>query len=283
MPFHSWTPDVYEGAPTSVTAFMSAGAKAGAFAAFIRVAIVLLPLWHDSPAIYGGFADVLWLLAIVTMVVGNVIAVAQSNIKRMLAYSSIAHAGYILVGCWRLAQNAEGHAGVLFYVLAYTFMNLGAFGVLILLARRGDELVTMDDLQGLAQRQPWAAGLMAIFMLSLGGIPPTIGFTGKFFLFLGIVQAGQTAPIQLIQPGRHRPGRQRHRRLLLSARHRPDGLPAGEARIPGQRLELRPRRDRRRLGLRHRHPGLRRPLLRPVQHRHAGGRVAQPRRPSPRR
>ena len=195
VPFHSWTPDVYEGAPTSVTAFMSAGAKAGAFAAFIRVASTLLPLGRDNPGIYGGFADVLWLLAIVTMIIGNVMAVAQSNIKRMLAYSSIAHAGYILVGL--LAQNAEGHAGVLFYVLAYTFMNLGAFGILILLARRGDEMVTMDDLQGLAQRQPWAAGLMAIFMLSLGGIPPTIGFTGKLFLFLGIVKAGQTSATRL--------------------------------------------------------------------------------------
>ena len=191
VPFHSWTPDVYEGAPTSVTAFMSAGAKAGAFAAFIRVATALLPLSHAYPHLYGGFADVLWILAVVTMIIGNVFAVVQNNIKRMLAYSSIAHAGYILVGL--LAQNAEGHAGVLFYILAYTFMNLGAFGILILLARRGDELVTMDDLQGLAQRQPWVAGLMAIFMLSLGGIPPTVGFTGKFFLFIAAVEAHQYA------------------------------------------------------------------------------------------
>ena len=191
VPFHSWTPDVYEGAPTTVTAFMSAGAKAGAFAAFIRVASSLLPLSHTYPVIYGGFADVFWLLAVVTMIVGNVLAVVQTNIKRMLAYSSIAHAGYILVGL--LAQNTEGHAGVLFYVLAYTFMNLGAFGVLILLARRGEEPVTMDDLQGLAHRQPWVAGVMAVFMLSLGGIPPTVGFTGKFFLFIAAVKAGQTA------------------------------------------------------------------------------------------
>lgn len=184
VPFHSWTPDVYEGAPTSVTAFMSAGAKAGAFAAFIRVTIALLPLSVV-------FHSVLWVMAIATMIVGNILAVVQTNIKRMLAYSSIAHAGYILVGL--LSQNNDGHAGVLFYVMAYTFMNLGAFGVLILLARRGDELNTIEDLQGLAARQPGAAALMALFMLSLGGIPPTAGFMGKFYLFLAAVHAHQYA------------------------------------------------------------------------------------------
>ena len=182
VPFHSWTPDVYEGAPTSVTAFMSAGAKAGAFAALIRVAIVLLPL-------SAVFHDVFWALAVLTMVVGNVVAIVQTNIKRMLAYSSIAHAGYILVGL--LAQNAYGHAGILFYILAYTFMNLGAFGVLILLARRGQELNNVEDLQGLAQTQPWAAALMGLFMFSLAGIPPTAGFMGKFYVFIGAVQAHQ--------------------------------------------------------------------------------------------
>jgi NADH-quinone oxidoreductase subunit N len=191
VPFHSWTPDVYEGAPTSVTAFMSAGAKAGAFAAFIRVVSSLLPLAHTYPSIYGGFEAVLWGLAVLTMLVGNILAVMQNNIKRMLAYSSIAHAGYILVGL--LAQNPEGRAGILFYVLAYTFMNLGAFGILILLARRGAEPVTMDDLQGLGKRQPLAAGLMALFMLSLGGIPPTVGFMGKLFIFYAAVQAHQYA------------------------------------------------------------------------------------------
>ncbi len=184
VPFHSWTPDVYEGAPTSVTAFMSAGAKAGAFAALIRVAIVLLPL-------SAVFNDVFWALAILTMVVGNVVAIVQTNIKRMLAYSSIAHAGYILVGL--IAQNSDGHAGILFYILAYTFMNLGAFGVLILLARRGQELNSIEDLQGLAQSQPWAAALMGLFMFSLAGIPPTAGFMGKFYVFIGIVKAAQTA------------------------------------------------------------------------------------------
>ncbi len=180
VPFHSWTPDVYEGAPTSVTAFMSAGAKAGAFAAFIRVALTFLP-------VSAAFHDVIWVLAILTMVAGNVLAAVQSNIKRMLAYSSIAHAGYILVGL--LAQNAEGRAGILFYVLAYTFMNLGAFGVLILLARRGSELNTIDDLKGLAVRQPLAAAVMAVFMFSLGGVPPSAGFMGKFYLFIAAIHA----------------------------------------------------------------------------------------------
>ena len=195
VPFHSWTPDVYEGAPTSVTAFMSAGAKAGAFAALIRVAIVLLPL----SAI---FHDIIWVLALLTMTVGNVVAIVQTNIKRMLAYSSIAHAGYILVGLLAGSSGyanthpevrTEAYAGILFYVLAYTFMNLGAFGILILLARRGDELNTIEDLQGLASAQPWAAALMALFMFSLGGVPPAAGFFGKFYVFIAAVHAGQYA------------------------------------------------------------------------------------------
>ncbi len=193
VPFHSWTPDVYEGAPTSVTAFMSAGAKCGAFAALVRVAIVLLPL----SAI---FHDVLWALAILTMVIGNFVAIVQTNIKRMLAYSSIAHAGYILVGLLAGSSGAanadpsirtEAYAGILFYILAYTFMNLGAFGVLILLARRGDELNNIEDLQGLAQTQPWAAAIMALFMFSLAGVPPAAGFFGKFYVFIAAVHAQQ--------------------------------------------------------------------------------------------
>jgi len=193
VPFHSWTPDVYEGAPTSVTAFMSAGAKCGAFAALVRVAIVLLPLSSI-------FHDVFWVLAVLTMVTGNFVAIVQTNIKRMLAYSSIAHAGYILVGLLAGSSAAaaadpnirtEAYAGILFYILAYTFMNLGAFGVLILLARRGDELNNIEDLQGLAQSQPWAAALMALFMFSLAGVPPAAGFFGKFYVFIAAVHAHQ--------------------------------------------------------------------------------------------
>jgi len=195
VPFHAWTPDVYEGAPTSVTAFMSAGAKCGAFAALVRVGIVLLPLSSI-------FHDVFWVLAILTMVVGNVVAIVQTNIKRMLAYSSIAHAGYILVGLLagssgyaqahpELGIPSQAYAGILFYVLAYTFMNLGAFGIIILLARRGDELNNIEDLQGLAATQPWAAALMALFMFSLAGVPPAAGFFGKFYVFIAAVNAHQ--------------------------------------------------------------------------------------------
>lgn len=193
VPFHSWTPDVYEGAPTSVTAFMSAGAKCGAFAALVRLAIVLLPLSSI-------FHDVFWVLAILTMVIGNFVAIVQTNIKRMLAYSSIAHAGYILVGLLAGSSGyanadssirTEAYAGILFYILAYTFMNLGAFGVLILLARRGDELNNIEDLQGLAQSQPWAAAIMALFMFSLAGVPPAAGFFGKFYVFIAAVHAHQ--------------------------------------------------------------------------------------------
>ncbi len=180
VPFHSWTPDVYQGAPTSVTAFMSAGAKVGAFSALIRVLTVFLPVsivWHD----------IVWLLAAATMIVGNVVAVLQTDVKRMLAYSSIAHAGYILVGV--LAANAAGQSAVLFYMLVYTFMNLGAFGILILLGKTGKEFNSVRDLQGLAKTHPWAAAAMAIFMFSLAGIPPAAGFLGKLMLFSAAIQA----------------------------------------------------------------------------------------------
>jgi NADH-quinone oxidoreductase subunit N len=180
VPFHSWTPDVYEGAPTSVTAFMSAGAKAGAFAAFIRVFEVLIP----AQAAYDA---VLWGLAAATMIVGNVLAIRQSNIKRMLAYSSIAHAGYILVGV--LANNPLGRGAVLYYMFAYTFMNLGAFALVIWLSRGGREYTQIRDYAGLAREQPLAAAVMAVLMLSLAGIPPAAGFFGKLYLFLSAVQA----------------------------------------------------------------------------------------------
>jgi NADH-quinone oxidoreductase subunit N len=180
VPFHSWTPDVYQGAPTSVTAFMSAAAKAGAFAALIRILAVVLPvsdIWRD----------VLWVLAAATMIVGNVVALWQRDIKRMLAYSSIAHAGYILVGV--LAANAEGRMAVLYYILVYTFMNLGAFGVLIVMTRGGRDRSQLIDIQGLGKRHPFAAVLMSIFMFSLAGIPPLAGFLGKLYIFQAAVEA----------------------------------------------------------------------------------------------
>lgn len=181
VPFHAWTPDVYEGAPTSVTAFMSVAAKAGAFAAFIRIFEMLLP------APFKGYNAVLWGLAAATMIVGNVLAVRQTNIKRMLAYSSIAHAGYILVGV--LANNDLGRGAVVYYMFAYTFMNLGAFALVIWLSRSGREYTQIRDYAGLAREQPLAAATMAVFMLSLAGIPPAAGFFGKLYLFLGAVQA----------------------------------------------------------------------------------------------
>nr|CAA9235134.1 NADH-ubiquinone oxidoreductase chain N [uncultured Armatimonadetes bacterium] len=182
VPFHSYAPDVYEGAPTPVTAFMSAGAKVGAFAAFIRVFEVLIPA-QDT------FEAVLWVLAALTMIVGNVLAIRQTNIKRMLAYSSVAHAGYILVGV--LANNDLGRGAVLYYLFAYTFMNLGAFALIIWLGRENREYLEISDYAGLAKRHPFAAAVMTVFMLSLAGIPPTAGFFGKLYLFLGAVQANQ--------------------------------------------------------------------------------------------
>jgi NADH-quinone oxidoreductase subunit N len=187
VPFQMWTPDAYEGAPTSVAAFMSVGAKAAGFAALGRVALY---------AFSGLQADWVWLLSIlaaVTMTVGNLAALRQTNLKRMLAYSSIAQAGYILVGV--AASNELGVSAVLFYLFAYALMNTGAFAVIIAvgrLASPGGAGETLDDLNGLAARKPWLAAAMALFMLSLAGIPPLAGFLGKLYLFGAAVQAGLT-------------------------------------------------------------------------------------------
>ncbi|MFQ5892750.1 MAG: NADH-quinone oxidoreductase subunit N [Nitrospinota bacterium] len=182
VPFHVWTPDVYEGAPTTVTAFMSVGSKAAGFGAFVRVfSLSLQPLAPD-------WTQMLWVIAVATMVVGNVVAIAQSNIKRMLAYSSIAHAGYIVVAM--VAANALGTSSILFYLLVYTFMNLGAFGVVLALGRHEEEVLTIDDYAGLGRRAPALAAAMALFMFALAGIPPTAGFVGKFYIFSAAVQSG---------------------------------------------------------------------------------------------
>jgi NADH-quinone oxidoreductase subunit N len=184
VPFHMWTPDVYEGAPTSITAFMSVGAKAAGFAALGRVALYAFgALWLEWLWVVG-------VLAVLTMTLGNLAALVQTNLKRMLAYSSIAHAGYILVGL--VAGNALGVAGVQFYLLVYAFMNVGAFSVLIAAARRGEGGETLDALAGLARRAPWLAAAMALFMLSLAGVPPLAGFFGKLYLFGAAIQADLT-------------------------------------------------------------------------------------------
>jgi NADH-quinone oxidoreductase subunit N len=182
VPFHMWAPDVYEGAPTSVTAFMIAGTKAAAFAALLRVVPV------GGVSLEGAWPDVLWILAALTMGVGNVAAIAQRNLKRMLAYSGIAHAGYLLVAI--VAGNPLGTAGLLFYLLAYTFMTVGAFAVLIALGRRGEENLTLEAWAGMGARRPLFALSMAIFMFSLAGLPPTAGFMAKFYVFSAAVEAG---------------------------------------------------------------------------------------------
>jgi len=181
VPFHMWAPDVYEGAPTPITAFLSVGSKAASFAMLIRIFV------EGLPAMSADWRLLFWVLAIVTMTVGNVAAVTQTNIKRMLAYSSIAHAGYVLIGI--VAGTSRGITATLIYLMIYSFMQLGAFAVVVLLRRRdvaGDEL---KDFSGLAFRNPFAAFAMLLFMLSLGGIPPTAGFMGKFWLFGAAIDA----------------------------------------------------------------------------------------------
>ncbi len=188
VPFHIWTPDVYEGAPTSITAFMSVSAKAAGFAAFLRV---MVSGFQDA-SVQLQISAVMASIAALTMLVGNVVAVVQTSVKRMLAYSSIAHAGYILVGLVAAVRpgggfgpstsNSAAVSAVLFYLLAYTVSNLGAFGVLLALRRKGEELREVSDLAGVGLRYPLLGGLMALFMLSLAGLPPTAGFFGKLFL-----------------------------------------------------------------------------------------------------
>jgi NADH-quinone oxidoreductase subunit N len=182
VPFQWWTPDVYHGAPTSVTAFMSVGAKAAGFAALIRVLMISF-----GEAFTLDWQIAIAALALITMTVGNMAALAQRDMKRMLAYSSIAHAGYILVGV--VPGTIEGVQGVIFYLMAYTFMNIGAFAVISVLERRGAVGSTIEDYAGLANRQPWLALAMLLFMVSLTGIPPFVGFWGKLYVFWAAIQA----------------------------------------------------------------------------------------------
>jgi len=182
VPFHMWAPDVYEGAPTSITALIATGSKAAAFAALLRV---LLTAVRGAPV---DWPMLLWVVAALTMTVGNVVALAQQNLKRMLAYSSIAHVGYMLVGV--VAGGAFGNGSVLFYLLVYTFTTAGAFGAVLLLERAGREAVNLADFGGLAARHPLIAVALSVFLLSLVGIPPTAGFVGKFYLFGAAVKSG---------------------------------------------------------------------------------------------
>ncbi|HET9218063.1 MAG TPA: NADH-quinone oxidoreductase subunit N [Terriglobia bacterium] len=183
-PFHIWTPDVYEGAPTPITGFMSVGPKAAGFAVLFRVFLTAYPVIEDR------WTDVMGVLAALTMILGNLIAVVQPNLKRMLAYSSIAHAGYIAVAF--AANSAQGGSAALFYTLAYTAMNLGAFAIVTVLGRAKDEKVQLGDYAGLASKRPGLAALLALFLLSLAGVPGTAGFAGKFFIFRAAVEANLT-------------------------------------------------------------------------------------------
>ena len=186
VPFHMWTPDVYEGAPTPVTAFMSAGPKAAGLAALIRI------FMEAMPQMKGDWEMLVIVLSILTMTVGNLTALRQKNVKRMLAYSSIAHVGYILIG---VVASVGGHpdraiSSVMFYLMSYTFMNIGAFSILIYLKRENMTGENLDDFQGLSRRAPGAALAMMIFMLSLAGIPPTAGFAAKLYVFYAGIQGG---------------------------------------------------------------------------------------------
>jgi NADH-quinone oxidoreductase subunit N len=182
VPFHMWTPDVYQGAPTAVTAFMSAGTKVAAFAAFMRVFnVAFQPLgWDWTPMIWG--------LAAVSMIVGSVLAIAQTDIKRMLAYSSIAHAGFVLTGM--TATGRTGMSASLFYLLSYALMIVGAFGVVMLVSSRGEAATSLTSYRGLYRQSPWLAGLLSLFLLSMAGIPPTAGFIAKVGVFGAAIGAG---------------------------------------------------------------------------------------------
>ncbi len=182
VPFHMWTPDVYDGAPSPITGFMSVGVKAAAFAAFLRV---FFECFGSAQVTWG---HILWVLAVLTMILGNLAAIVQTNIKRMLAYSSIAHAGYILVGM--VAGTPNGAAGILYYLLAYIFTNLGAFAVVTMVGRKGEANINLDDYRGLGKVHPTLALAMSIFLFSLAGIPPTAGFIGKFTIFSAAINAG---------------------------------------------------------------------------------------------
>jgi NADH-quinone oxidoreductase subunit N len=182
VPFHMWAPDVYEGAPTPVTAFLSVGSKAAAFAMLLRIFL------EGVPSMDADWRLLFEVLAIITMIVGNVAALTQSNIKRLLAYSSIAHAGYLMMGI--VAGTTRGVTAMLIYLLIYSFMQLGAFTVIVLLHRRDIIGEDLKDFSGLHFRSPYAEFAMLIFMLSLGGIPPTAGFMGKFWLFGAAIDAG---------------------------------------------------------------------------------------------
>jgi NADH-quinone oxidoreductase subunit N len=203
VPFHMWAPDAYEGAPTSITAFMSVGVKAASFAMFGRLFLYGLPDLRGAIAgdpannisALPGWALLLGVIAAITIVWGNLAALTQQNTKRLLAYSSISHAGYTLLGL--IAGNQTGYTGFIIYLFIYTLMNLGVFGCIIALRRRGIVGDRMDDFNGLMKKAPGLTVMMTIFLLSLGGLPPTAGFIGKFYLFAGLIETGNPWLVRL--------------------------------------------------------------------------------------
>lgn len=193
VPFHMWMPDVYEGAPTTVTNFMTTGLKAAAFASFMRVFMSFGYGADLTGRLNGGFHDVLWIVAVLTMFLGNVIALTQRNIKRMLAYSSIAHSGYILIGFIAGGRSEYGYSSVVVYLVGYVIMNIGAFTIVSLIGERGDRNTDIQDYSGLGFKHPALGFAMAVFMFSMAGIPPTVGFAAKYVVFSSAVQAGEVS------------------------------------------------------------------------------------------
>ncbi len=184
-PFHMWAPDVYEGSPTSVTALMATVGKAAAFSAILLMFVTVAKMGTNSV-----FSSLFSVVAVLSMVYGSIVAISQRDFKRMLAYSSIAHAGYMVIGL--ASVNLSGIAGIIFYLIAYTFMNLGAFGIIALLESKEGKFLSIEDYKGLGTRQPFLAASLAIIMFALSGIPPFVGFFGKYYIFLSAVQSGNT-------------------------------------------------------------------------------------------
>jgi len=184
VPFHMWVPDVYQGSPTSVTLLIGTAPKIAAFAFILRLLAEAL----GHPSLHQEWSQMLTVLAVASLVIGNVVAIVQTNFKRMLAYSTIAHMGFLLVGF--MTGSMTGYSASLFYVLTYVLMALGGFGVILLLARDGFEAEELSDLSGLSQRNPWCAFLLMIILFSMAGIPPTVGFWSKLFVIQAIVDLG---------------------------------------------------------------------------------------------
>jgi NADH-quinone oxidoreductase subunit N len=183
VPFHAWVPDVYHGAPTPVTLFLSAAPKLGSFALAFRLLAEGLGPVHAS-----GWQDMITMVAVLSIIVGNVVAIAQTNIKRMLAYSTISHVGFILFGI--LAGTSEGYQAALYYTITYVIMSVGGFGMVILLSREGFEADRIDDFRGLNARSPWFAAMMLMLMFSMAGVPPFVGFWAKLAVIQAVLNVG---------------------------------------------------------------------------------------------